>query len=270
MGHAGLRAVLKLLRRCGVAAEFRLPLDCLVLDHPLVRELMKLWSRLHWASIDGMMPPDELIRIVELAYAGDADGDTVELGSWVGLTTCYLAAACQARGRGEVFTVDTFVGTKEGGQTYPSSSKYGGSTLAAFEHNVAASGLGHRIHVYVGRTTEMAKRHAGRPIRLLFIDADHSYAGVKADFDTWSPLVMAGGLIIFHDYRINDVRRFIERELRQADGIDPCPGLIHPNLFVATSSATPSVSSERTRSGDHEPAECVSSAAWIGTSHCAR
>lgn len=33
----------------------------------------------------------------------------------------------------------------------------------------------------------------------LFIDGDHSYAGVKTDFLTYSPLVRKGGLIGFHD-----------------------------------------------------------------------
>src|ERR1700722_6805856 len=39
------------------------------------------------------------------------------------------------------------------------------------------------------------------PARLdfLFIDGDHSYEGVKRDFEMYSPLVRAGGLIAFHD-----------------------------------------------------------------------
>lgn len=40
---------------------------------------------------------------------------------------------------------------------------------------------------------------AGRPIDVLFIDGDHRYAGVKADFDAYSPLVRPGGLVAFHD-----------------------------------------------------------------------
>jgi cephalosporin hydroxylase len=39
----------------------------------------------------------------------------------------------------------------------------------------------------------------GRPIDFLFIDGDHSYEGVKADFEIYSPLVKEGGLIAFHD-----------------------------------------------------------------------
>jgi predicted O-methyltransferase YrrM len=39
----------------------------------------------------------------------------------------------------------------------------------------------------------------GDKIDLLFIDGDHTYEGVKADFDMYSPLVRNGGLIAFHD-----------------------------------------------------------------------
>jgi len=34
---------------------------------------------------------------------------------------------------------------------------------------------------------------------LLFIDGDHSYIGVKQDFENYSPMVKNGGLIILHD-----------------------------------------------------------------------
>lgn len=33
----------------------------------------------------------------------------------------------------------------------------------------------------------------------LFIDGDHSYEGVKKDFELYSPLVRSGGVIAFHD-----------------------------------------------------------------------
>ncbi len=40
---------------------------------------------------------------------------------------------------------------------------------------------------------------AGRTIDLLFIDGDHSFAGVVGDFRLYSGLVKPGGLIAFHD-----------------------------------------------------------------------
>jgi predicted O-methyltransferase YrrM len=36
-------------------------------------------------------------------------------------------------------------------------------------------------------------------VDFLFIDADHSYEGVKKDFEMYSPLVRKGGIIAFHD-----------------------------------------------------------------------
>jgi predicted O-methyltransferase YrrM len=39
----------------------------------------------------------------------------------------------------------------------------------------------------------------GEKIDFLFIDGDHTYQGVKADFELYSPLVKSGGLIGFHD-----------------------------------------------------------------------
>jgi predicted O-methyltransferase YrrM len=38
-----------------------------------------------------------------------------------------------------------------------------------------------------------------RPIDFLFIDGDHTYAGVKSDYETYAPLVRPQGLIGFHD-----------------------------------------------------------------------
>ncbi len=37
------------------------------------------------------------------------------------------------------------------------------------------------------------------PVDFLFIDGDHSYEGVKKDFEMYAPLVRAGGVIAFHD-----------------------------------------------------------------------
>jgi len=38
-----------------------------------------------------------------------------------------------------------------------------------------------------------------RPLDVLFIDGDHSYGGVKADWEMYAPLVAPDGLIAFHD-----------------------------------------------------------------------
>lgn len=44
---------------------------------------------------------------------------------------------------------------------------------------------------------------------LVFVDADHSYEGVSADWAAWAPRVTLGGFMAFHDMSENpDVRRW--------------------------------------------------------------
>ncbi len=43
----------------------------------------------------------------------------------------------------------------------------------------------------------------GRSIDFLFIDGDHTYGGVKQDWEMYAPMVRPGGLIAFHDISSN-------------------------------------------------------------------
>jgi predicted O-methyltransferase YrrM len=47
--------------------------------------------------------------------------------------------------------------------------------------------------------SNLENRLKGRKIDFLFIDGDHSYEGVKADFEAYLPLMAENGLIAFHD-----------------------------------------------------------------------
>lgn len=46
---------------------------------------------------------------------------------------------------------------------------------------------------------EIVKILDGQEVDVLFIDGDHRYEGVSADFSMYSPLVKKGGLVVFHD-----------------------------------------------------------------------
>jgi predicted O-methyltransferase YrrM len=52
----------------------------------------------------------------------------------------------------------------------------------------------------------------GERIDFLFIDGDHTYEGVRQDWEMYSPLVRPGGLVVFHDvagnYDTTQVKRF--------------------------------------------------------------
>ena len=57
-----------------------------------------------------------------------------------------------------------------------------------------------------------------RPIDFLFIDGDHSEAGVSADIHKYTPFVKVGGCVFLHDYldnpqRTNLVKTVVDRTL---------------------------------------------------------
>lgn len=57
-----------------------------------------------------------------------------------------------------------------------------------------------RADSHAAETLEKVKSiFGGEPVDYLFIDADHTYEGVKKDFEFYSPLVGLGGAIAFHD-----------------------------------------------------------------------
>jgi predicted O-methyltransferase YrrM len=49
------------------------------------------------------------------------------------------------------------------------------------------------------KTLAEVKRLLPGPVEFAFIDGDHTYRGVKQDFEMYSPLVAPGGLVAFHD-----------------------------------------------------------------------
>jgi len=63
-----------------------------------------------------------------------------------------------------------------------------------------------RANSHDSKTLEEIKRIIGtRGIDFLFIDGDHTYEGVKRDFEMYSPLVNSGGMIAFHDTQPHSV-----------------------------------------------------------------
>ncbi len=76
------------------------------------------------------------------------------------------------------------------------------------------AGPGQTVRCLQGSSTDPRIRAAlqdafgGRPLDFLFIDGDHHYEGVSADFAIYSPLVRRGGLIAFHDIVLDHGQRF--------------------------------------------------------------
>lgn len=70
--------------------------------------------------------------------------------------------------------------------------------MAAAERRVAFTG--DRASINRGRSVDMAREVPEGSLDFVFIDADHSYQGCKADIEAWAPKLKAGGWLCGHDY----------------------------------------------------------------------
>jgi predicted O-methyltransferase YrrM len=66
---------------------------------------------------------------------------------------------------------------------------------------------------------ELASILMGNPLDFLFIDGDHSYSGVRQDWQMYSPFVTAGSLIAFHDIVPDHALRFGIQTEHDAGGV---------------------------------------------------
>lgn len=81
--------------------------------------------------------------------------------------------------------------------------------------NVAKSAPDRAIIIHAN-TKGAANSFADHSLDLVFIDADHSYEGCKADIETWLPKIKPGGWLSGHDYA-NETRDFIFGVTRAVD-----------------------------------------------------
>jgi predicted O-methyltransferase YrrM len=176
------------------------------------------------AGVEGFLRPTEGYMLARLASSPTVQGEVVEIGSFKGLSTLWLAMGLKiANLPGKVHAVDHFKGSPEHqpGQRFADKDVAAGGTLEAFRRNIAERGLADTVETIAAGSADAARQwsaRGGKPVRLLFIDGDHAYDATKQDFDLWSPFVAPGGLVAFHDYGAWDgVTKFVD-ELARAKG----------------------------------------------------
>jgi MMP 1-O-methyltransferase len=152
----------------------------------------------------GFMPPPEGEALWAAAAAYAAAGPIVEIGTYCGKSTIYLAAAAAHAGQ-HVITVDHHRGSEENqpGWEYHDASLVDPAvglldTLPTFRSTLAASGLEQNVIAIVGRSADVARLWQ-QPIGMLFIDGGHTEAAATADYEGWAPLISVGGALVIHD-----------------------------------------------------------------------
>lgn len=151
--------------------------------------------------VDGYLKHLEGYALMRLAADGRGSGEIVEIGSFMGRSTCWLAEGSRKAGREKVTAIDHFKGSKEHqeGKAFECGVLVQeGTTYNRFMENLKALNLRDMVNPIVS-DSEQAAEGWSKPVRLLFIDGDHSYEGSKKDFESWEKHVIPGGYIAFHD-----------------------------------------------------------------------
>lgn len=140
------------------------------------------------------MAENELRFLAMLAACSPAAGYIVEIGSFKGKSTVALATVCDRYGLDPVVAIDPHAGLSYLGPDMPQQTQTFDEFLASLKH----AGVEHKVEFYRAHSRDVAKQW-NRPIRLLWIDGDHSYAGCKEDLDLFLPYLADGGVVAFHD-----------------------------------------------------------------------
>ncbi len=165
-------------------------------------------------SLDGGTTTTERRTLCRLA-SSITEGQIVEIGSYVGGSTIYLAEGAKLTNK-KVYAVDP----------------HPGGTKSSFLSNISKAHCEDVVIPIVMKSQDAAKDF-NQSIGLLYIDGLHDYENARADFFAWKDkLVPDTGVIVFHDCWHVGVSRVISEMLGsgQFSKVKLCQG-----LFQATS-----------------------------------
>ena len=152
----------------------------------------------------GFMPDDEGRALYAAARDVPVDGPLLEVGSYLGKSTLYLAAAARER-KGVVVTVDHHRGSEEHqpGWEYHDPSLVDGvtgriDTLPGFRRTIASAGAEDVVVAVVARGETLAGLWS-TPLAFVFLDGSHTDESAQRDYECWAPHVAPGGTLAIHD-----------------------------------------------------------------------
>jgi predicted O-methyltransferase YrrM len=115
----------------------------------------------------------------------------VEIGSALGASASYIGMALKENGRGTLYAIDPHEPTEWNDVNAIDS-------LKEFTRNITTLQVHEQVSV-IRSYSDAAAREWKLQIDLIFIDGDHSYEGVKRDWEHFLPHIKPSGIVIFHD-----------------------------------------------------------------------
>jgi len=163
-------------------------------------------------DIPGYVGYREFRALGMLLAGARGEGANVEIGSFQGKSTIGLAHLAAHYGFGPVVSIDPHDAPCV---TDPMLGDLA-SSFESFQSALRSAGIAGHVEIHRARSADVAKGW-NRPIRFLWIDGDHTWAGVKLDFDLFSPFLVDGAMVALHDTLHEfegPIRVFVEEILR--------------------------------------------------------
>ena len=155
-------------------------------------------------TVKGFLDEEEGRCLYEIALEAGRLGPCLEIGSYCGKSTLYLAAAC-CKTSGILFSIDHHQGSEEQqrGEEYFDPDLFdphtgGVDTFKEFKATIQRGGLEDTVVPIVSRS-EVAARLWATPLSLVFIDGGHSMQAACTDYHAWSGHILPGGFLLIHD-----------------------------------------------------------------------
>ena len=145
-------------------------------------------------SIEGYLAPDEMRFLALMAACPTANGEVLEIGSFKGRSTVILAKASELAGNNPITAVDPMTAPSETDPDLRGET----SSYDEFYQNLQKHGVVERVRFHRTFSYDLAITW-DKPLRLLWIDGDHTYEGTKLDFDGFAPHLVDRGVIAIHD-----------------------------------------------------------------------
>jgi predicted O-methyltransferase YrrM len=152
----------------------------------------------------GFMPAEEGLALYATAVRAAQVGPLLEIGTYCGKSTIYLAAAARLAGT-TVLTVDHHRGSEEHqpGWEYHDPSlvdpvTHRIDTLPTMRRVLYEAGVEDVVVAVVGHSATVA-RVWGTPLGLVFVDGSHTESSARTDYESWVPHLAPGGFLAIHD-----------------------------------------------------------------------
>lgn len=166
--------------------------------------LDQIQQQLKMVSVKGFLAEAEAEALYRFAFAASAQGPCLEIGSYCGLSSLYLAAACAKNGS-VLYALDHHRGSEEHqpGEPYHDSELFDAKrgvfdTFQVFRSNIEQFNLDEYV-IPIVASSQLVCQHWQVPLSMLFIDGGHSDEATLHDFLNWPQHLNKGGILAVHD-----------------------------------------------------------------------